>query len=64
MKVTLKGATGAGVAVAVAIGAGVTVAVRVGVAVGVGVWVGELIVILSPWSVMVIFWPFKLRVKC
>lgn len=72
MKVTLKRA-GAGVPVGVAVGAGVAVAVEVGVGVavdvgfvvgsGVGVWLGELIVRLSPWSVIVMFWPFTLRVS-
>ena len=60
MKVTLKRA-GPGVAVGVAVGTGVAVAVGVGV--DVGVWLGELIVMLSPLSVMVIFWPFMLRVN-
>jgi hypothetical protein len=72
MKVTLKRA-GAGVPVGIAVGVGVAVAVEVGVGFpvgvgfavgsGIGVWLGELIVMLSPRSVTVMFLPFTLRVS-
>ena len=72
MKVTLKragvgvpvgGAVGAAVAVAVEVGVGVPVGEGFAVGSDIGVWLGELIVRLSPWSVIVMFCPFTLRVS-
>ena len=56
-------AVGVGVAVAVEVWVGVPVGVGFVVGSGVGVILGELIVRLSPWSDMVMFWPFTLRVS-
>ena len=56
-------AVGAGVAVAIEVEVGVAVGVGFAVGSGVGVWLGELIVRLAPWSVIVMFWPLTFKVS-
>lgn len=50
---------GVGFAVVVEVGVGVPVGVEFAIGSGIGVWLGELIVMLSPRSVMVMFWPLR-----
>ena len=59
--VTVRSGLGAAVGFGVAVGVGFDVGAAVGVPVGVGF--DELIDRLFPWSVMVMFWPFMLRVN-